>query len=389
MAADQDEGGRRQIRTRVMGLSSVEGCRSTATNPLWPRALGPGLRCRTECAAIAQCCEATGEKSCRRGARCPAVDMLSKHWPFEGFAAAALSALGQQRSRRQRYERMTEQRAATVRNAEEARSVATCRCTSTCCYGRRQLCSRAAAAAVWPHARPVPCSSYPDGPPLAQTLTLARPYPAATAASTSLRGLTEEDAASPGSPAASLSVEVIGIRRLEEAIHGIMKATQKSQKMKSWLNRLIFWPSIDWPYPFAEGKQFVLTITAGLEGYHVNVTGRHVTSFPCCTGYNLEDATELSLKGDLAIFAANLPTSPPGFAPQSYVEMSSPLPTSFLLASFQLQKPGDSKCKTAEGVLGTDRGGISSDHGTYLAECLEPQAATVARYYDSFIFFFF
>jgi len=38
-------------------------------------------------------------------------------------------------------------------------------------------------------------------------------------------------------------------------------------------------------------------------------------------GYNLEDATELSLKGDLAVFAANLPTSPPGFAP-SYVEMS-------------------------------------------------------------------
>lgn len=50
--------------------------------------------------------------------------------------------------------------------------------------------------------------------------------------------------------------------------------------MKLWLNRLIGRPSIDWPYPFAEGKQFVLTITAGLEGYHVNVDGRHVTSFP-------------------------------------------------------------------------------------------------------------
>lgn len=38
--------------------------------------------------------------------------------------------------------------------------------------------------------------------------------------------------------------------------------------------------TIDWPYPFAEGRLFVLTVSAGLEGYHVNVDGRHVTSFP-------------------------------------------------------------------------------------------------------------
>ncbi|PAN34273.1 hypothetical protein PAHAL_6G080100 [Panicum hallii] len=70
---------------------------------------------------------------------------------------------------------------------------------------------------------------------LAQTLTLARPAPSpsAAAASASLRGLatkvevieidlTEDDAAAPGSPAASPSVEVVGIRRLEEAIHGVM-----------------------------------------------------------------------------------------------------------------------------------------------------------------------
>jgi hypothetical protein len=50
--------------------------------------------------------------------------------------------------------------------------------------------------------------------------------------------------------------------------------------MKWWLNRLIGRPNVNWPYPFAEGKQFVLVITAGLEGYHVNVDGRHVTSFP-------------------------------------------------------------------------------------------------------------
>ena len=34
-----------------------------------------------------------------------------------------------------------------------------------------------------------------------------------------------------------------------------------------------------------------------------------------------------------------------------------------------------------------DHGGSSSDHGTYLAECPEPHAATVAMYYDLFVFF--
>nr|CAB3497809.1 unnamed protein product [Digitaria exilis] len=109
----------------------------------------------------------------------------------------------------------------------------------------------------------------------------------------------------------------------------------EESRMKQWLNRLIGKPSVDWPYPFVEGKQFVLTITAGLEGYHVSVDGRHVTSFPYRTGYNLEDATELSLKGDLdveSVVASYLPSSPPSFAPQSYLEMSeqwkaSPLPT--------------------------------------------------------------
>jgi hypothetical protein len=50
-----------------------------------------------------------------------------------------------------------------------------------------------------------------------------------------------------------------------------------------WLNRLIGRTkevSIAWPYPFVEDRMFVLTLTAGLEGYHVNVDGRHLTSFP-------------------------------------------------------------------------------------------------------------
>jgi len=114
-------------------------------------------------------------------------------------------------------------------------------------------------------------------------------------------------------------------------------------------------------------------------------------------GYNLEDATELSLKGDLdveSVFVAHLPSSPPSFSPQSYLEMSeqwkaSPLPTEpvelfigILSAAeawrFQMQNSR---------FFEIDHGGSSSDHGTYLAECPEPHAATVARYYDSFIFF--
>lgn len=114
--------------------------------------------------------------------------------------------------------------------------------------------------------------------------------------------------------------------------------SEESSKMNWWFNNLMGRQDkepVHGAYPFAEGKQFVLTITAGLEGYHVNVDGRHVTSFPYRTGYNLEDATGLSLNGDLeieSISADHLPKSHPSFDPQRYLEMSeqwkaSPLPT--------------------------------------------------------------
>ncbi|XVE54872.1 hypothetical protein DITRI_Ditri03aG0117400 [Diplodiscus trichospermus] len=95
-----------------------------------------------------------------------------------------------------------------------------------------------------------------------------------------------------------------------------------------WLKRLIGRTkkvTVDWPFPFAEGKLFVLTLSAGLEGYHVNVDGRHITSFPYRTGYTVEDATGLTLNGDIdvhSVFAASLPTSHPSFAPQRHLEMS-------------------------------------------------------------------
>ncbi|KAL8225656.1 hypothetical protein R6Q57_018213 [Mikania cordata] len=94
-----------------------------------------------------------------------------------------------------------------------------------------------------------------------------------------------------------------------------------------WLNRMISRTkkvNYDWPFPFAEGKLFVLTLSAGLEGYHVNVDGRHIISFPYRTGFALEDATGLSLKGDVdvnAIFAGSLPSANPSFDAQRSLEM--------------------------------------------------------------------
>ncbi|PAN10001.1 hypothetical protein PAHAL_2G064500 [Panicum hallii] len=136
-------------------------------------------------------------------------------------------------------------------------------------------------------------------------------------------------------------------RPVEDTVDGQLKCEKwirdddnktEESKMKWWVKRLIGRPKdvhISWPYPFTEGKLFVMTLTAGLEGYHVNVDGRHVASFPYRTGYSLEDATALSINGDIdieSVFASSLPNSHPSFAPERYLEMSEqwrapPLPT--------------------------------------------------------------
>ncbi|XP_047332397.1 hydroxyproline O-galactosyltransferase GALT6-like [Impatiens glandulifera] len=123
----------------------------------------------------------------------------------------------------------------------------------------------------------------------------------------------------------------------EETVDGQVKCEKwihdddnHSQESKStwWLNRLIGRKTkltVEWPFPFVEDKLFVLTLRAGLEGFHISVDGRHVTSFPYRTGFSLEDATGLFIKGDVyihSIFAASLPTSHPSFAPQRHLEMS-------------------------------------------------------------------
>ncbi|XP_034673968.1 hydroxyproline O-galactosyltransferase GALT6 [Vitis riparia] len=124
----------------------------------------------------------------------------------------------------------------------------------------------------------------------------------------------------------------------EETVDGLAKCEKwirddddhsESSKSTWWLNRLIGRTkkvTVDWSFPFEEEKLFVLTLSAGLEGYHISVDGRHITSFPYRTGFALEDATGLSLTGDIdvhAIFAASLPTSHPNYAPQRHLEMSS------------------------------------------------------------------
>lgn len=56
----------------------------------------------------------------------------------------------------------------------------------------------------------------------------------------------------------------------------------EDSKSSWWLKRVIGRTKVpfDWPFPFVEGKVFVLTLSVGLEGYHVYVDGRHITSFP-------------------------------------------------------------------------------------------------------------
>ena len=62
-----------------------------------------------------------------------------------------------------------------------------------------------------------------------------------------------------------------------------LEKSKTTSKTAWWLNRLIGQKeevNLGWRFPFVEGRLFVLTLSAGLEGYHVSVDGRHVTSFP-------------------------------------------------------------------------------------------------------------
>ena len=105
-------------------------------------------------------------------------------------------------------------------------------------------------------------------------------------------------------------------------------ADPKVSKMTSSFNQFIVHKKeveVTWPIPFAEGKMFILIVRAGTEGYHISVGGRHVSSFPYRTGFNLGDITSLTIKGNVnvhSIFATSLPISYPGFSSLRVLEMS-------------------------------------------------------------------
>ncbi|RWW07905.1 hypothetical protein GW17_00028689 [Ensete ventricosum] len=128
-----------------------------------------------------------------------------------------------------------------------------------------------------------------------------------------------------GVPSQETDETVDGFVKCEKWDH-VDSLNPKETKLTSWLKQFVGRPKkpdITWPFPFAEGKLFVLTIQAGVEGYNIYVGGRHISSFPYRTGFILEDATGLAIKGDVdihSIHATALPTS--HFSVQQVLEMS-------------------------------------------------------------------
>ncbi|KAL8033712.1 hypothetical protein ABFX02_13G176600 [Erythranthe guttata] len=120
---------------------------------------------------------------------------------------------------------------------------------------------------------------------------------------------------------------VDGFMRCEKWMRNDIIDTKES-KIFSWFDRFIGRaqkPDVTWLFPFKEGRMFVLTIRAGVDGYHINAGGRHVTSFPYRMGFTLEDATGLAIKGDVdvhSVYATSLPTSHPSFSPQRVLDFS-------------------------------------------------------------------
>ncbi|KAJ6840017.1 hydroxyproline O-galactosyltransferase GALT2 [Iris pallida] len=130
-----------------------------------------------------------------------------------------------------------------------------------------------------------------------------------------------------GLPSKEEEETVDGFRKCEKWLRNDIVESKES-KTTSWLNRFIGRakkPEMTWPFPFLEDKLFVLTLRAGMEGYHIYVGGHHITSFPYRPGFTLEDATGLAIKGDVkvnSIYATSLPKSHPSFSIQQVLEMS-------------------------------------------------------------------
>ncbi|GFP81187.1 probable beta-1 3-galactosyltransferase 20 [Phtheirospermum japonicum] len=123
-------------------------------------------------------------------------------------------------------------------------------------------------------------------------------------------------------------IRVDGHIRCEKWMRNDIVDTKEPKKPLSWFERFIGRakkPEVTWPFPFREGRMFVLSIRAGVDGFHINAGGRHVTSFPYRVGFTLEDATGLAIKGDVdvhSVYATSLPTSHPSFSPQRVLDFS-------------------------------------------------------------------
>lgn len=84
-----------------------------------------------------------------------------------------------------------------------------------------------------------------------------------------------------------------------------------------WLRRLIERkekPEMSWRYPFVQNRSFIMTVRAGLEGYHMSVDGKHVSSFGYQPGLSEEITVASYVGGDVdlqALIATSLPSVPP------------------------------------------------------------------------------
>jgi hypothetical protein len=76
------------------------------------------------------------------------------------------------------------------------------------------------------------------------------------------------------------------VERLPKCEKWLPKGEPDVKESSWWLSKLI--EKIEMPetisrFPFYHNHSFIMTLRAGLEGYHMNVDGKHIASFPYTT----------------------------------------------------------------------------------------------------------
>ncbi|XP_024385161.1 hydroxyproline O-galactosyltransferase GALT6 isoform X2 [Physcomitrium patens] len=118
---------------------------------------------------------------------------------------------------------------------------------------------------------------------------------------------------------------VDGLPKCEKWLRDDGKKPASTQK-SWWLGRLVGRSdkeTLEWEYPLSEGREFVLTIRAGVEGFHVTIDGRHISSFPYRVGYAVEETTGILVAGDvdvMSITVTSLPLTHPSYYPELVLE---------------------------------------------------------------------